>query len=382
MSGPAAKKSPLLKIVAVLVVLAAGVVATLYSMRPTALVAEVRRGTAADVVTGTVTVYADNDEQDIKSEFGGRVARIYPDLDKPLKAGDPIVELDTVDLDREIRQAEADRKLQDDGREALKKADKRGEVAAEKLADAERRNKEGQLSADDLKSAKREYDKTIADLKAADIEAERDKVRFENDIAAKKRQLEKMIIRAPSDGRLKAVLVAPGALIGGSTSVAKFYSNQRVVKAQVAEEAISRVKVGQSAQVRLLALGNKLLDAKVSLILPFAEPDTQRHTVHLDVKASPDELMPFSTGEVTITVASHDNQPLIPRRALAANDEYVLVVRGGVVERRKVSIGFKALNYAEVTANLKEGELVIVDDIDRFRDGQHVRIENTDKGAN
>lgn len=382
MSGPAAKKSPLLKIVAVLVVLAAGVVATLYGMRPTALVAEVRRGTAADVVTGTVTVYADHDEQDIKSEYGGRVARIYPDLDKPLKAGDPIVELDTVDLERDIKQAEADRKLQDDGREALKKADKRGEVAAEKLADAERRNKEGQLSADDLKAAQREYDKTIADLKAADIEAERDKVRFENDIAAKKRQLEKMVIRAPSDGRLKAVLVAPGALIGGSTSVAKFYSNQRVVKAQIAEEAVSRVKVGQSAQVRLLALGNKLLDAKVSLILPFAEPDTQRHTVHLDVKASPDELMPFSTGEVTITVASHDNQPLIPRRALAANDEYVLVVRGGVVERRKVSIGFKALNYAEVTANLKEGELVIVDDIDRFRDGQHVRIENTDKGAN
>ncbi len=375
MSGPAAKSSLLLKVVAVVVILAVGVAVAIYSMRPTAYVVPVQRGTAADVVTGSVTVYADHDEQDIKSEYGGRVARIFPDLDKPLKAGDPIVELDTTDLEREIKQAEADRKLQDDKAAALKKADKRRDAANEKFEDAQRRHKELSISDDQFKAAQREFDKAVADLDAEEIEVQRSKIAFENELAAKKRQLARMIIRAPSDGRLKAVLVAPGALIGASTSVAKFYSNQRVVKAQISEEAVSRVKVGQPAQVRLLALGNRFLDAKVSLILPFAEPDTQRHTVHLDVKASPEELMPFSTGEVTITVDSHENQPLIPRRALGANDAYVFVVKDGKVERRKVSIGFKALNYAEVTANLKEGELVIVDEIDRFRDGQYVKAE-------
>jgi hypothetical protein len=49
------------------------------------------------------------------------------------------------------------------------------------------------------------------------------------------------------------------------------------------------------------------------------------------------------------------------------------VVKDGRVEKRKVEVGFVGLNLAEVKKFLAPGELVIVSDLEQFRDGQHVR---------
>jgi len=112
-------------------------------------------------------------------------------------------------------------------------------------------------------------------------------------------------------------------------------------------------------------------------VLPFAEAETQRYKVLLEVDPTtiaPEKLIPFGTGEVTITVGEHPNQPLIPRRAVfnGRDGTYVWVVKDGRVERRKVTMGFSGLNIAEVTTGLEKGEEVILDAIDQFSDGQRV----------
>ena len=87
-----------------------------------------------------------------------------------------------------------------------------------------------------------------------------------------------------------------------------------------------------------------------------------------------EQLLPNSTGEVTITVGTHDNVPLVPRRAVF-NGSFVFVVKDGRVERRQVEIGYRGLNTVEVTQGLTAGEQVIVEDLDLFRDGQRIRAE-------
>ena len=83
--------------------------------------------------------------------------------------------------------------------------------------------------------------------------------------------------------------------------------------------------------------------------------------------------MPGITGDASITVALRDAQALIPRRAVSGN--YVLVVNDGIVEPRKVELGYVDLDRAEVLNGLKEGELVIVEELDLFRPGQRVRVK-------
>jgi RND family efflux transporter MFP subunit len=362
-----------LNLLIVVAVLIAALAIAFYRFRATAIVATVTRGPAVDVVTGSVVVHADKDLQDIKSEMPGRVVWIDSrQLGVPFKAGEPMLKLDSSDLERQMKQAESDFHALTERKKIERQNDPAEKIARENLTNAERRHSRGEISDDDLKSAQRALDKVETELALADFDEKQAKVSFDNAQAERKRQLEKMTIRAPMDGIMQSILVAPGALIGADSTVATFFSNVRVVIAKVGEEDVGKVKPGQPARVRFLNLPGKIFDATVATILPFADADTQRYSVYLTVQADTSELKPFSTGEATITVGQHENQPLIPRRALF-NDDYVFVVKDGVVEKRKLSIGFKALNMAEVTGNLQTGEQVIVDNLDQFRDGQHVR---------
>jgi hypothetical protein len=76
---------------------------------------------------------------------------------------------------------------------------------------------------------------------------------------------------------------------------------------------------------------------------------------------------------VTIVVGTHRAEAIIPRRALF--NESVYVVKDGVVQLRRVKTGYLWLRGAEITEGLKAGDKVIVEDLESFRDGEHVRIE-------
>ena len=45
------------------------------------------------------------------------------------------------------------------------------------------------------------------------------------------------------------------------------------------------------------------------------------------------------------------------------------------MKRRKVELGYVSLNIVEVIKGLKAGELVIVEDIDKYREGDRVNTE-------
>ena len=83
--------------------------------------------------------------------------------------------------------------------------------------------------------------------------------------------------------------------------------------------------------------------------------------------------MPGLTGEVTIVIGERDAAAIVPRRALRGNE--IFVVNNGRVELRKVQLGYVALNQVEVLGGLKAGELVIVEELERYQGGQRVRTK-------
>jgi hypothetical protein len=95
--------------------------------------------------------------------------------------------------------------------------------------------------------------------------------------------------------------------------------------------------------------------------------------VHLRVDIPPDQLVPGITGEVVIDVGEHENTLIVPRRAVFGANLYA--VRDGRIELRKVKLGYVSLNEVEILAGVQEGEPVIVEQLDRFRPGAHVRTE-------
>lgn len=234
----------------------------------------------------------------------------------------------------------------------------------------------GTASEQQKKTAQRALDELRRRLNLAEFDRNKAEADYKAAMETLRLQREKMTVKAPPmDGVVQVPLTFEGALIGATQAVAIVYSNARIVSARISEESIGKVKVGQKARLRLLSHGSRLFDATVSKLLPTAD-DTQRFEVWLKVDVEdPSLLMPGSTGEVTITVDERPNQVVIPRRALFGGDK-VWVVKNGSVARRQVKIGFdSALNVVEILGGLDVGEMVIVDRLDEFYDGQRVQVQ-------
>lgn len=347
-----------------------GTTAFFYFSRPAAKVAEVTSGRAVKAVPGSVIVQAEF-EMELKSEVGGRVIKSELDPGKSVKAGEVLCQLDTGDLALEIEKtkdeyAAAKKRIAVGSSIALELA-----TARDNLADFERLNKSGNFSDSDLVKKRREVQQIEQRYELEKVNNALLIEGYENTLKVKQRQLEKMTITAPFDGVVSIVYARPGDLIGGNSPIAILIATSRTVEAKISEENFADLKVGQKASVRFLPYGAWLYDATVVKILPTADPTTQRYIVHVEVDIAPEKLVPGITGEITIVVGEREAKAKIPRRALFGN--YVYVVQDGRVQLRNVETGYVSMTTVEILKGLTAGEQVIIDQLDRYREGDRVR---------
>jgi RND family efflux transporter MFP subunit len=344
--------------------------------RASAKVAIVTKGRAVNSVPGTLVIRAEY-EQPLVSEIAGRVIEKDFNLDpgNQVKKGDVLCRIDRTDTQIEIENIESEESALKRRIEVGSLTELERQTAREALDQFERMYKLGSVAEADIIKQRRAY-------KAMEIKVENDKISSQaslnsyiNQLKVKRRIVEKMTITAQFDGVVSAVLVHPGALINANTSLATLITINRVVEAKISQENFAGIALGQNAIVRFLGHEEDIYDAKIVKIMPTAEADTQRYIVHLDVnvKGRKELLVPGLTGEASIVVGERDAEALVPRRAVFGNGIYV--VEDGRVKRRKVELGYVSLNIVEVIKGLKAGELVIVDDIDKYREGDRVNTE-------
>jgi RND family efflux transporter MFP subunit len=356
--------------VLVVMVVAFGV-ALLFLTRSVAQVAVVKRGKAVNAVSGSVTVQAEY-QMDLKSEVGGRLIRSELDPGKLVKQGAFLVQIDPGDLQLEIERIQSEN-------EAAKKRIAIGSQVALDLANArdnlenlERLTKSGNYPEAELVKQRRLVEQIRQKRELEDVNNRLLIEGYENTLRVKKRELEKMTITAPFDGVVSLVLARPGDLIGANSPLATLIATSRTVEAKISEENFASIRVGQKASVRFLSYEGQP-SATVVKILPTADPLTQRYIVHLAVDIAPEKLVPGLTGEVSIVVGERENTLIVPRRAAFGSNLYV--VQDGRVELRKVKVGYVSLNEVEIVEGVKQGEQVIVEQLDRFRPGDRVRVD-------
>ncbi|MBL9202034.1 MAG: efflux RND transporter periplasmic adaptor subunit [Opitutaceae bacterium] len=357
----------------VLVLLAAGGYFAFQNLQATARVKLATRDTAVDAVTGSVTIFADRGVRDLKIQVPGIVLSTNIKPGTHFKKGDVLVSLDTKEIDRQ--QAEARRKYDNDKARARMILDSNTDrkVALQKLETAKRLLRLGSATDEQVSELQRAVDAIDAKFQLTEFDDKKADADFKVAMEDFGVLRDKMQIRAPIDGTIEGALTWEGALVTAGQTLVTVISRDRVVAAKIGEESFGRVRVGQAARLRLLTYGGQTYDATVSELLPTAD-EAQRFTIHLQVKVDPELLKPFSTGEVTITIDSRPGAVTIPRRALFAGNR-AFVVQGGRVQRRELEVGYVALNKLEVRQGIAEGEAVILDDVENFRDGQRVRTE-------
>ena len=342
-------------------------------MIATAVVAPVVRGTAVDAVPGTVEVEADL-IMELRSEIGGRIVEGTLRPGQRVSRGEVLIQMDTEDLELEIEQIRSRMEIISE-RQRIGSPLRFDEMTLqEDVENLEKLVEDGSVPRIELDRKRRELEQLQERMRLEGLQDREALSQLEINLLQKERRINQATVRSPMDGSIDRVYAHPGDLIGGGAPLARIISMERRVEARISEENFRGIEVGQPATVRFLSYPRELFDARVSQVLSSVDQSTQRYTVYLDVDIDIDRLLPGLSGEVSIIRGSRTDTLLIPRRALLGN--FVFVVNpDGIVERRQVMPGFLSLNQAEIEQNLAEGERVITQNLDRFRDGDRVRWE-------
>lgn len=310
-----------------------------------------------------------------------------------------------VDEGMSIRQGQVLARLEDDtARAALQVAEAQLAAAVARLAETEVRIREAdivlarqrRLSAEgvippaDLDTATAE-----ADALRARLEAARREVRVaEQQVAARRTDLEDLVIRAPFSGKAISKDAQPGEMVspvsagGGFTrtgicTIVDMTSLE--IEVDVNESYINRVQEGQPVEAVLDAYPDWRIPARVITTVPTA--DRQKATVL--VRIAFDELDPRVLPDMGVKVTfltPADESPgaavagpslWVPRSAVRQEGRQAVVyrVQGGRAERRAVTLGRTADASVEVLAGLLATDRVVIGVPETLTDG--AAIEET-----
>lgn len=195
-------------------------------------------------------------------------------------------------------------------------------------------------------------------------------------IAGQAARLESYVLRAPMSG---VVLRRDGEVgeIADQGRVLFWVGQPRplLVVAEVNEEDIPRIRVGQRALLRADAFPERALEATVDSITPKGDPIAKTYRVRLAVPAD-SPVMIGMTVDVNIVVGTARNALLLPAEAIDGRAIFVIGPEG-VARRRELEIGIRGTAAVEVRAGLDETTRVITPFPQDLADGARVRAKGT-----
>jgi multidrug efflux pump subunit AcrA (membrane-fusion protein) len=145
------------------------------------------------------------------------------------------------------------------------------------------------------------------------------------------------------------------------------------VVAEINEEEITRIAVGQKAFLRTEAFSAQALRATVSQITPKGDPTRKTFRVYLLLPRDT-PLRIGMTVEVNIIHREKAAAVVVPAEAVAANA--VQVVSSGKIRRVPVTVGIRGSRNVEIIGNVSKDMTVLSPARADLADGTRVRVEN------
>ena len=165
------------------------------------------------------------------------------------------------------------------------------------------------------------------------------------------------IIKSEINGTVYSIIKNKGELITPQTPLAIVGSqNNYILKLQIDEYDIVKVKKGQQVSVRLDSYKGKVFKAIVTKISPIMNERSKTFTIEAQFTDSPQTLYPNLSLEANIVITHHTKAVCIPV-AYLFNDNYVYLKNG---TKRKVDVGLKDYDKAEIVKGLFKNDEIII----------------------
>lgn len=169
-------------------------------------------------------------------------------------------------------------------------------------------------------------------------------------------------IRAPIDGVVSERFIKIGNTIKAGDAIFHVTSlSPLVAYLHVPEREYRQIAAGQSAGIRIDALGGDPILAYVTRVSPIVDPATGTFKITIEIGNEQKRIKPGMFGRMAITYDRHENALQIPRSAIieSATATSVLVEEEGIAIRKVVQTGYSFNGMIEITSGLDDGENVI-----------------------
>jgi HlyD family secretion protein len=232
------------------------------------------------------------------------------------------------------------------------------------------------------------------DWEIAQLESDQAKYNFNNDVNAKNNGIQeseteinilknKIIkardlvdqayVKAPFNGDLSWIVDQPGATISEGQEVARVadFSSYKL-KGSISNAWAGRVITGQAVQVRDQG---RNLTGIIENIMPAVSQGMMECQIKI-TEGDISNLRPDQQLEIRVVTSYKDNVLTIPNGAYYKSRGYkkMFVIKGNKAYRTQVLLGDANFDYVEVIDGLKEGDKVILTDIDEKYTRDEIRV--------
>ncbi len=187
-----------------------------------------------------------------------------------------------------------------------------------------------------------------------------------------KANFEKTVIQAPFDGVITELNLQLGELfqssIAPSTGVKAPIRlvdlKPRIVKGDIDEVDLSKVKVGAQARIKIPAVRSKPYSASVGRVVPFVSVLKEKdRTSEIELKITEEgELIPVgASADVEIVIELKNGVLIVPTRVILGHGDqrYVFRLEEGKVFKTPIKIGIGNYDKTEILSGLIENQAVV-----------------------
>jgi RND family efflux transporter MFP subunit len=246
----------------------------------------------------------------VRAEIEAPVAEVYVRSGEAVERGQPLVRLRDDTPRDQLRQAEANVRLE----EAAAKA-ARARVAELKAQTSRAR----ELAAEAL-IARLELETLEAQLAAAEASAEQAAARIDQaraTVEERRTALGRTIVRAPVSGRVGRRTAEVGMLADTATVLFEVGNLDHVrVEVPLTGEMLRHVREGQDVRISSPAIGDGPIEARLSRVSPFLAENSFSTVGEIDVSNAEGRLRPGMFVDVSILYGQSETATLIPAGAL------------------------------------------------------------------
>ncbi|MCM8792753.1 MAG: efflux RND transporter periplasmic adaptor subunit [Candidatus Omnitrophica bacterium] len=321
-----------------------------------------------DILPVMGTIKADI-EVELKFEIEGIIKSINFKEGEKIKKGDIIAQLEPKDMELKLEYARNKKASAKANYEANLKKLETYQKLYEAGAIIKSKLEEIQLSCE---SSKYEFQTAEAEEKLAE------------------NVLKKTQLYAPLDGIMGPREVEEGEFVTPQDKIGSLLKiDSVVVEAGIVERDINKVKVGQNAKVYVDAYPDIVFEGKVDKLLPVVEGKSRTLTAKIKVNNPQRLLIPGMFSRSEIVIIELKDAFIIPSVALIPAGKGMMLVsvispesiettqesiQTGIVQLRRVEIGYITSDYVQITKGLYENDLVVLEAQGELQDNTKVHI--------